>query len=394
MDIKPRQIFIMVVLAISLFELAVSFYLPILSDVRHNLHATEAYIQLSVSSYLIGLGLASLIFGSLSDIIGRRKVYITAVAIFTIASYLCSTATTAFELVFFRLLQGIGGGGGWPLGNAILHDVYSGKKFSQKIILLHTITGIIPLASIFAGGFIGELIGWRNSFVLISVLSLVFLVVSYKIFSETNKLTDTTSRKKDFLTNYVQVLKSRKYNLNLIIKVIIVAVLFVFMANIPLIYAEKFNLSAIQTSFTIMFGSLIYMCGSMVSQNLSNKIKLEAVITIGVWILAVISAVYIILAPQISNSLILTIISTVPVSFAFAFIFGPSTSCVVSSAGKLSGSGSALMLALEMAASSIGIYIVSLFYNKTLFAFFVFTFICAIISLYTLKKIKDDEANQ
>ncbi len=389
MNVKPRQIFIMVVTAISLFELATSFYLPMLSDIRRNLNTSEQYIQLSVSSYLIGLGIASLIFGSLSDIIGRRKVYITAVLIFTISSYLCSTATSALQLIFFRLLQGIGGGGGWPLGNAILHDVYSGKKFSQKIILLHTITGIVPLISLFAGGFIGDILGWRNSFVLIAGLSLIFLIISYKIFNETKNLS-ITNHKKDFLINYIQVLKSRKYNLNLIIKVINVAILFVFMANIPLIYAEKFALSPINTSFAIMFGSIIYIFGSMISQNLSNKIRLEFVIVKGVWILTATSILYLIFASKINDSLILTIMSTVPVSFAFAFIFGPSTSCVVSSAGKLSGSGSALMLALEMAASSIGIYVVSLFYNKTLIGFFIFTLICSVISLYVIKKIKKD----
>ena len=80
-----------------------------------------------ITSYLVSSAIVLPMSGWLSNVIGRKRFYMSCVAIFTISSFLCALATTLPMLIFFRILQGAGGGGLQPSEQAILADSFSAK---------------------------------------------------------------------------------------------------------------------------------------------------------------------------------------------------------------------------------------------------------------------------
>src|SRR5271170_8153003 len=80
-----------------------------------------------ITSYLVSSAIVLPMSGWLSNVIGRKRFYMTCVAIFTFSSFLCGLATSLPMLIFFRILQGAGGGGLQPSEQAILADTFSAK---------------------------------------------------------------------------------------------------------------------------------------------------------------------------------------------------------------------------------------------------------------------------
>src|SRR5512136_52156 len=81
-----------------------------------------------LTSYLVSNAIVLPLSGWLSSIMGRKRFYMTCVLLFTISSALCGMATSLQQLVFFRILQGIGGGGLQPSEQAILVDTFPAAK--------------------------------------------------------------------------------------------------------------------------------------------------------------------------------------------------------------------------------------------------------------------------
>src|SRR2546423_7648076 len=92
----------MVVLDISIVNVA-------LATIKSDLHFSEASLQWVISAYAIVFGGFLLLGGRLADLLGRRRIFVIGVALFTLASALCGLAWSATSLVAFRGVQGLGG---------------------------------------------------------------------------------------------------------------------------------------------------------------------------------------------------------------------------------------------------------------------------------------------
>jgi DHA1 family bicyclomycin/chloramphenicol resistance-like MFS transporter len=383
-SLKKNHIFYIILSLVVIFEIAVSFYLPLLPEIRHFLNVSEYLIQLSVGSYLLGLGFSAIIFGGLSDILGRRKMLIISLTVFTLSAYLCSTTNSIELLILFRFLQGAGGGAGWPLGNAILRDIFDDKKFSQAIISMHAVSGIVPLFAIICGGYIGDLLGWRASFIILFSLSFVTLVVVLILLPET-KLDRKNISISSILNNYLTLLYSKKYWKYLLVKVLMVAVLFVYIANIPLIYVESCGCTTIQASYYMVIGTITYVIGNFVCKKLIINYSQHNIINIGLCLVLLSSLLMLLGNKLYPNQAMPVALSTIFTSLGLSFIFGNATYFVVGSHPNLAGSGAAVMIALEMLTSALMINIVGYFYDGTVMPMAIFIFLSVIVSLLSSK---------
>ena len=106
-----------------------------LPHMQASLGATQDSINWVLTSYIVASAIAIPIAGWLADKIGRKRLLITAVICFTIASFLCAIAQSLTEMVAFRALQGISGAFLVPLSQATLFDIYPREKHSQAMAL-------------------------------------------------------------------------------------------------------------------------------------------------------------------------------------------------------------------------------------------------------------------
>ena len=116
------------------------------------------------SIYLLTSTAALPIFGRLSDLFGRRKMFVVAIWIFTGASALCGLATSMVLLIAGRALQGIGAGGTFALSQAVFAEVFPPHERGRMQGYLAAVWGISALIGPMIGGFIVMYMGWRWTF--------------------------------------------------------------------------------------------------------------------------------------------------------------------------------------------------------------------------------------
>ena len=156
-----------------LASLAMDIYLPVVPSMPGILNTTPAVIQLTLSLYMIMLGVGQVLFGPLSDRIGRRPVLLSGAILFAAASLGAALSSTAAAFVLCRLLQAMGASAALVATFATVRDVY-GNRPEQAIIYatFGAILSFVPALGPIAGAMIADRYGWRAIFILLAFLAL------------------------------------------------------------------------------------------------------------------------------------------------------------------------------------------------------------------------------
>src|SRR5271165_4366068 len=133
--INPWIIAITVTLATFMEVLDTSIANVALPHISGSLAAGQSEATWVISSYLVANAVVLPISGYLATLIGRKRFYMTCVAMFGISSFLCGIAPSLPVLLFFRVLQGLGGGGLATSEQAILADTFEPAKRGQAFAL-------------------------------------------------------------------------------------------------------------------------------------------------------------------------------------------------------------------------------------------------------------------
>jgi DHA2 family multidrug resistance protein len=119
-----------------------------------------------ITSYLAANASVVLLSGWLTTFFGRRNYYLLSLAVFTASSAACGLATSLEELILFRILQGLGGGGLQPVTQAVLVDTFPAEKQGQAQALFAVSALIAPVLGPTVGGYISDNYGWEWIFLI------------------------------------------------------------------------------------------------------------------------------------------------------------------------------------------------------------------------------------
>lgn len=126
---KPKRVVPVLALLVALGPFSIDMYLPAFPAIRDALATTEAQVQLTLSVFMLVMACGQILFGALSDRVGRRPVFLAGLTLFVLASVGCSQAGGVGVLVSLRALQALGGCAAVVVGYAVVRDLWPAAGF-------------------------------------------------------------------------------------------------------------------------------------------------------------------------------------------------------------------------------------------------------------------------
>ncbi|MGA8029812.1 MAG: DHA2 family efflux MFS transporter permease subunit [Bryobacteraceae bacterium] len=175
---NPWLIALTVTLASFMEVLDTSIANVALPHIAGGMSASEDEATWVLTSYLVSNAIVLPLSGWLSMVMGRKRFYMTCVAVFTLSSFLCGVAPTLSFLVLFRVLQGIGGGGLQPSEQAILADTFLPSQRGMAFAIYGVAVVTAPAIGPTLGGWITDHSSWRWIFFINIPVGIVSLILT------------------------------------------------------------------------------------------------------------------------------------------------------------------------------------------------------------------------
>lgn len=173
------------VLVTGVGPLATDTYLASLPQVQRSLGTSSTVVQLTMTSFIVGMAVGQLLSGSVSDSVGRRPMILLGAATFTLTSLVCAVSPSGWSLVAARLAQGVVAGAGVAVGRAVVSDRYDGPRAAAMFGTLASFSLIGPVVAPGIGGALLSVGDWRTIFGFLTVLGALMTALALVGIPET-----------------------------------------------------------------------------------------------------------------------------------------------------------------------------------------------------------------
>jgi DHA1 family bicyclomycin/chloramphenicol resistance-like MFS transporter len=348
----PSLLLVVLSLLNAVAPFATDMYLPSFTRIADDLRTGPSDVQLTLTTFLIGIALGQLLFGPLSDRYGRRRPLIAATAVATAASLLCALAPDIWVLVGLRLVQGFAGSAGIVIGRAVAADRVGGPAAAKVFSLLASIGGIAPVVAPLAGGALAAS-GWRSVFWVLTGITALMLVGSVAVVPEslpverrhTGGLAATGAAVRGLVTD-------RGYRAYLFSFAFGFAALMGYISASPFVVQNVLGLSTASYTVDFAVNALGMVGGGLVNARLVDRFSPAALLRAGqiagvCGATALLAAIVSGLPAAVVLPLLFLFVATVP------FVMGNAAALAVSRAPYAAGAAAALLGALQFALGAV-----------------------------------------
>lgn len=246
------------------------FYLPGLPALAASFDTTTSWVQMSLTSSMIGLAGGQLLIGPASDRYGRRMPLILSMALFIVSTLACLFAWNIESFVFFRIFQGIAGAGGVVISKSVAADLYQGKALNDFFSLLMVINGLAPIVAPVLGGFIMRYTDWEGIFIILLAVGVILFAVSVR-FRESlppgRRIPGSVWRS---FGKFVPIIRNGSFMHYVWIQTFSMGVFFTYIASSPFLIQEHFRLDAFAYSLCFAINASGMIVGSRITPRFSD----------------------------------------------------------------------------------------------------------------------------
>jgi DHA1 family bicyclomycin/chloramphenicol resistance-like MFS transporter len=254
--------------------LSIDTFLPSFPSIASEFGLTALQVQQIITAYLLPFACFTLVHGPLSDALGRRRVVVGGLVLYTIGTIGCLLAPTFGLLLGFRVLQGMAAGIGPTVARAVVRDLFDGANAQRLMSNMMLVFSIAPAAAPIIGGWVHVALGWRSVFGMLLLLGLTLALVTYFALPETHARAARTQFHAATLARTCWGVGSRPaYLLFAISAALAMASLFVYVGSAPAIIIEHWHLS--ETQFHKLFFPIVggFVCASLAAGRLAGRVS-------------------------------------------------------------------------------------------------------------------------
>ncbi len=258
-----RQHFVVILILGSLSTIspfAIDMYLPGFPAIAKDLNTTIDQVQLSLTSYLIGIAMGQLIYGPLLDRFGRRKPLYVGLTIYILASIGCAMTHSIHALILMRFIQALGGCAGLVAAQALVRDLFPTNRTAQAFSSLTLVVAVSPMIAPTVGGYVTVGFAWQYVFYILAAVTVIIVSAIYFVLPEGRRADATLSLKpKAVAHNFLTVLKQNQFLIYAFAGGVATAAPFAFIAGSSDVFINLYHTSEKEYGwiFTIVASAII-----------------------------------------------------------------------------------------------------------------------------------------
>jgi len=333
---------------------AIDMYLPALPAIGANLGANSSGVQMSLTAFFLSLGLGQLLYGPVSDMVGRKPPLYFGLGLFAVTSVGCALATDIDTLIALRLLQGLGAAAGMAIPRAIVRDLHTGTEAAKLMSLLMLVFSVSPILAPLAGSAVIALSSWRGVFWAVTVAALIGLVLTGSVLKETRPpVARLESSLGSALRGYALLLRDRHYLGLVFIGSFAMGGFFIYLANSPFVLIDHYGLTPTQYSLAFALNAAAFIGMSQFTGRLGERFGLVPVVKAAATASA--AAMVLLLGYYLAGGdQLAVLIALYFVASAFMGLVIPTTSVLaLEEHGAIAGTASALLGTLQMLTGAV-----------------------------------------
>lgn len=361
---------------------AIDMYLPSMPSIGASLGADADAVLMSLTAFFVTFALGHMVFGPISDMVGRKAPLYFGILLFIGASIGCALAEDIETLIAFRALQGLGGAAGIVIPRAMVRDLHSGVDEAKLLALLMLVLSVSPLFAPLVGSIIIEQASWRSVFWLVTVAAVIgFLLAAFLVRETRPAQLRSDSNWGSVLAGCRQLLVDRHFLGLTFVGSFALSSFFVFLAQSSFVLMDRYGLSPTAYSLVFSVNAAAFFAAMQLNGWLGARFGLHRLVRPAVFGYA--AAMLLLLAlvlAGVENLLLLEIVLFI--GYGFVGILLPVTSVLaLEDHGAIAGTASSLMGTLQLTSGAVAMAISGAFADGSLLPMVAGIAGCAFMSL-------------
>lgn len=325
---------------------------PTLPLIKTELNVSSEAVQQLLSVYMIALAFGQLVYGPVSDRVGRRPVLLLGAVLFSLAGIAAMFTQSINQLIVFRAVQGLGAAACMAMGRAIVNDVFDRLEGARQMSTISMVLAVAPALSLVFGGVLAQSAGWKGAMALLALSGVVVFVSGFHLVTETNLNRVSKINVRSVFTAYSSVLRNRMFLAWTMAGGMQIGIF--FSLNGFLAYQfQRHGYSMAEFGMWFALTPISYLIGNTANRNyfVRKGIERAALIGCGLSFVAVLS-LFITQAIGLTHALSLALPCSL-FGFSNGIVVANSTMGAIASSGKHAGTGSGIVGAWQMATGGI-----------------------------------------
>ncbi|MFI7482599.1 multidrug effflux MFS transporter [Kocuria sp. M1R5S2] len=272
--------------------LATDMYLASMPAMAAYFGASASSVQLTLTTYMVGMALGQFLLGPVSDVVGRRRLMVAGNVLFLLTSVAVVLAPTIGTVIVLRAVQGAAGAAGVVIARAVVTDIASGRRAAKLFSILATITSLAPVVAPLLGGVIATVAPWQTVFWVLAGFGLLMLACSVLVVPET---LPRSRRHRGgvgaVLTGSLRVLRRRTFMAYALAFGLAFGSLFSYISASSFVVQNVLGLSALGYSVVFAVNACGSILGAVVNTRLVDRVEPGVILRTALTVMAVVNVV-------------------------------------------------------------------------------------------------------
>lgn len=379
--IEEWRLILILVVATAIGPFSMQIFLPALPAIQAGFVVSAATAQLAFSLSALAMAVATLLYGPLSDRLGRRPALMAGLLVYLAGSLICAFAGSIMLLVLGRIIQAAGGCAGMVLGRAIVRDLYDRERSAAAIAYVTMAMVVAPMVAPAIGGVLTDLFGWPAVFLVGGAIGVPVLIAVRGHLPETLAPRTGPANTKSMLGDFATLIRLPAFVGFALQGGFSMAVFFSFLAAAPYVMITVLERPPSEYGMMFIVVSAAFMAGNFAAARLGPRLGIDRMVLGGSVGTLLGTLVLLVLVPAVYATPWALFLPMMMISFTQGMSLPNSIAAAISIRPDLAGAASGLAGFLQMGTAAVAAQVTGSIQAGTPYPMAIGMTVCAALTM-------------